>query len=945
MEKTVSPRHAPDGTDHLAAPVLRGRDRELSVVGEMLDRARSGEGGVLLVEGRAGMGKSRLLAEAQRMAQRLSFTVANGAADPAESVVEMAALLDALADGADAVIDLSELRDHAAAPEQRFWLLHDVARLLKQKAADPPLLVALDDVHWADTGTASGLRTLPSRLREAPIMWLIAYRSNEGSAEIRNALTHLRRDGAELVVLDALSEDAVAEVARDVMQAEPEASVLEIARGALGSPFVLVEMLAGLRQEGLVRIDGGRAELLELRLPDRVRQTMQERLSGLSEAAQSVARVAASLGRQFGFADLAKMLDLLPSTLLSPLQELIGAGLLIEHGRTLSFKHDLIREAVRATVPASAAQALDRQAVDVLLAGGASPVEVALQLAASAAPGDEFAIETLFKAAEALGPTDPAAGVELGKRALELAPDHHALRSPLVALTTVSLHAAGRTEEAAAFADTALRQVLPAEQEAEVLLSIAEMFRISPDVRADAGRRALALPGLDEGIRSHHLARLVYNLQVGGRPQEARALVAEAEAAVNSDAAPGAAFALGLGKGGLENVEGHFASSLALIETAVRLGRDGGDHARERIATQFLCGALIVLDRVDEALALAVEGAASAKRDRQAWAMHMFDLSRGRELQQLGRLQEGAALLKAHFAPEELLPAVGDASAVVALGRIGLHTGDGRLIRQTGELAKVMLEESSPGVRRHAAWLLALQALDEGDAAGAREWLCALGVEERKSILPRFPMDLTDEIQLVRIAVAADDSELAECGVAAAERRASLNPEVLSVTATAAHARGLLSRSQDHLAEAVALFEQSPRPHALAAALEDLGAAQAQSGQGPSGVVTLDRALVLYHQVGATHDASRVRARLRTLGVRRRIASPRRPGHGWGAMTASELAVARLVAQGLTNRDVAERLFVSPHTVNSHLRQIFTKLQINSRVALTRLANDHDRST
>jgi DNA-binding CsgD family transcriptional regulator len=944
MEETVSPRRAPDGADHLAAPVLRGRDRELAVVGEMLDRARSGEGAVLLVEGRAGMGKSRLLAEAQRMAQRLSFRVASGAADPAESVVEMAALLDALADGPDAVIDLSQLRDHAAAPEQRFWLLHDVARLLRQTAADPPLLFALDDVHWADAGTASGLRTLPSRLREAPIMWLIAYRSNEGSAEIRNALAHLRRDGAQLLVLDALSDDAVAEVARDVMQAEPEASVLEIARGAHGSPFILVELLAGLRQEGLVRIDGRRAGLLELRLPDRVRQTMQERLSGLSDAAQSVARVAASLGRQFGFADLAKMLDLLPSTLLSPLQELIGAGLLIEHGRILSFEHDLIREAVRATVPASAAQALDRQAVDVLLAGGASPVEVALQLAASAVPGDEVAIDTLLKAAEALGPRDPAAGVDLGKRALALAPDHHPLRSPLVALTAVSLHAAGRAEEAAAFADTALRQVLPAKQEAEVLLSIAEMFRISPDVRADAGRRALSLPGLAEGIRGQHLARLVYNLQVGGRPQEARALVAEAEAAVSADAAPGAAFALGLGKGGLENVEGHFASSLALIEAAVRLGRDTGDHARARIATQFLCGALIVLDRVDEALALAVEGAASAKRDRQAWAMHMFDLWRGRELQQLGRLREGAALLKAHFAPEELLGAVGDASAVVALGRIGLHTADGQLSRQTGELARVMLEESSPGVRRHAAWLLALQALDEGDAVGAREWLCALGLKERKSILPRFPMDLTDEIQLVRIAVAADDSELAECGVVAAERRASLNSEVPSVTATAAHARGLLSRSQEHLAEAVALFEQSPRPHALAAALEDLGAARAQSGQRPSGVVALDRALLLYDQVGATHDASRVRARLRPLGVRRRMASPRRPGHGWGAMTDSELAVARLVAQGLSNRDVAERLFVSPHTVNSHLRQIFAKLQIKSRGALTRVANDHDRS-
>jgi DNA-binding CsgD family transcriptional regulator len=468
------------------------------------------------------------------------------------------------------------------------------------------------------------------------------------------------------------------------------------------------------------------------------------------------------------------------------------------------------------------------------------------------------------------------------------------------------------------------------------------MFRISPDARADAGRRALALDGLDEGIRSQHLARLVYNLQVAGRPHEARALVAEADASVRASGVPGAAFALGLGKGGLENVEGHFASSLALIEAAVRVGRDAGDHARERIATQFLCGALVVLDRIDEALELAVEGAAAATRDRQAWAMHMFDLWRGRELQQLGRLGDGAALLNAHFSPEELLPAVGDASAVVALGRIGVHTADGRVIGQTSELAKAMLGESSPAVRRHAAWLLALQAMDGGDAGAAREWLCALGVEERKSILPRFPMDLTDEIQLVRIAVSAGDLELAECGVAGAERRATLNPDVYSITATAAHARGLFGGSEEDLAQAVELFERSPRRLALAVALEDLGVVRSESGQEESGVATLDRALVLYDEVGATHDAGRVRALLRTHGIRRRLVSVERPDYGWAAMTASELVVARLVARGLSNRAVAEQLFLSPHTVNTHLRHVFAKLGVNSRVELARLAAERE---
>ena len=85
-------------------------------------------------------------------------------------------------------------------------------------------------------------------------------------------------------------------------------------------------------------------------------------------------------------------------------------------------------------------------------------------------------------------------------------------------------------------------------------------------------------------------------------------------------------------------------------------------------------------------------------------------------------------------------------------------------------------------------------------------------------------------------------------------------------------------------------------------------------------------------RLGAAWDAGRVRGRLRALGVRRRLAAAPRPGRGWAALTDSELAVARLVAQGMTNREVAEQLFVSPHTVSGHLRHVFTKLDINSRV-------------
>ncbi|MEA2579676.1 MAG: hypothetical protein QOE83_568, partial [Actinomycetota bacterium] len=102
------------------------------------------------------------------------------------------------------------------------------------------------------------------------------------------------------------------------------------------------------------------------------------------------------------------------------------------------------------------------------------------------------------------------------------------------------------------------------------------------------------------------------------------------------------------------------------------------------------------------------------------------------------------------------------------------------------------------------------------------------------------------------------------------------------------------------------------------------------------------RALVLFAQLGATWDAARVRGRLRAMGVRRRLVAAQRPRSGWGAITDSDLAVARLVAQGFTNRETAERLFVSRHTVSGRLRSIFKKLNVSSRVELARVITTRD---
>ena len=112
----------------------------------------------------------------------------------------------------------------------------------------------------------------------------------------------------------------------------------------------------------------------------------------------------------------------------------------------------------------------------------------------------------------------------------------------------------------------------------------------------------------------------------------------------------------------------------------------------------------------------------------------------------------------------------------MALGRLALYTGDARESRHTSEIARTMLNESTPGVRRHAAWLLSLQATADGDPRQAHRWLCAMGQSERRHVLPRLWPDFADEAQMVRMALAAGDRELAASAAGDANRRAELSP-------------------------------------------------------------------------------------------------------------------------------------------------------------------------
>jgi DNA-binding CsgD family transcriptional regulator/tetratricopeptide (TPR) repeat protein len=189
---------------------------------------------------------------------------------------------------------------------------------------------------------------------------------------------------------------------------------------------------------------------------------------------------------------------------------------------------------------------------------------------------------------------------------------------------------------------------------------------------------------------------------------------------------------------------------------------------------------------------------------------------------------------------------------------------------------------------------------------------------------------------LVRTALAAGDRPRAEAVVACSAQLAADNPTFPSVVAGAAHCRGVLDRDVAALELAGAGHRH---PWARASAIEDAGTVLAEHGDGAEARERFEKALDSYDQIGFERDTARVRARLRRLGIRHRHWSHVvRPSWGWESLTDTEVRVSDLVAEGLTNPQVAARMFLSRHTVDFHLRQIFRKLAIGSRVDLTRLA-------
>jgi len=259
---------------------LRGRDRPLETITRLLRGVREGAGAVILVEGRAGEGKSRLLETCISIAAGMSFRTGFGVAEPGRNLVEVEPLLDALFNGAQPLIERNSLSDVHASPELRFWLLQDLEALIEKAALKDPLLICLDDLQWAGTGFADAMRTLPQRLASVPVAWIMAFRPDQGLPEVLSAKDYLVEAGAEVVRLDPLAADAVSQLAADILQAQPDEKLLQKAEMMRGNPFLLVEFFRGLQEDGIVAVEAGRTRLIDDRVPRRVSDSIESACRG-----------------------------------------------------------------------------------------------------------------------------------------------------------------------------------------------------------------------------------------------------------------------------------------------------------------------------------------------------------------------------------------------------------------------------------------------------------------------------------------------------------------------------------------------------------------------------------------------------------------------------------------------------------------------------------------
>jgi DNA-binding CsgD family transcriptional regulator len=911
--------------------VVRGREAEQKIIRNLMRRAQRGVGGVVLVDGEPGIGKSLLLRDATDEAAEQGFSLAAGAADPLGQAIPFLALRAALREPFAALATDDPGHD---LPDATAWWITQVRAQLEQRAAAAPVLVCLDDLHWAGPAALATLGGLLRDLKRHPVAWLLA-RSSAPDRAADYIFGVLEQDGAARLTLAPLDQDAVAAMLADAFGAPPGQALADLAGGAAGNPSLVAELIGGLREDHTVRITGGRAVLASARLPQRIHRLAQRRLDGLSKQTRHLLVTAAVLGPAFRLEDAAEMLGETPAMLLPAVQEAMDAAIMTAAEHAFAFRHPMLRRAVGEMIPPPACKALHRQYGEILLARGESADRVASHLLQAAHPADRASLAGLDKAAAQTLPSAPQIAADLALRALELtSPADPAALSRAVAAAE-ALTAAGRLDQAARITRDLLAKPLPSAAEDRLRCALSSVLCSGGQAReaADQAQMVLARPQLPGDLRDQALTAQLQAL-AGLRDELAGAVAGTILAAPGQHGSHALAAAL-VTRAVISWDNGRISDGLELLRDAARHGAGISADARHVQPLLALAAALVDLRQHGELEHILRAADHSALRNIPADVA--LSLLRSRIHMADGRLADAAADGHTALAIAQALGAHGyAATARNVLSVIELRRGDIAAAAQHITGRPATSPQFADIYARPEATAAEAQIIEARDGPAATlGHLSRLGtdLEARRGLLLGDPALAA---WLVRTALAAGDSTLALGVASAAQALADAHPGFPALATAAAHSRGLAHRDLARLARAAT---KHPDPWARASAAEDLGVLHGRRGDRDQAIRHLKDALGGYRQVGADRDQARIRRRLRKLGIRRRhwSTSSVRPVAGWDSLTDTEQAVAGLVAEGLNNNQVAARMYISTHTVAHHLRQSFRKLGIGSRVELTRI--------
>jgi ATP/maltotriose-dependent transcriptional regulator MalT len=927
--------------DKLSTHPLRGRSAEQAALAEQVEALASGSAGVVLVVGGAGAGKSALLAEAVSDASRRRIQVLSGAGDAVGQAVPLGPVLEALVYSEDPPVDAEALKELSRYPDQRFWLLRELQQQLEQAALRRPLMIVLDDLQWADAASLTAIGTLPRRLSSHGVLWLLSARTTARSDAIWGTFSRLRENGAVLLELAGLERDAVLEVARDVLQAEPDESIVPVLDRVHGTPFLLTELLRGLRDEGFVQVEDGVAHLLAHAIPRRFLESVGRDLERLPPEAREAVQMASVLGRRFSAEELGSMIRRDASELLPQLRDAISGGFLVEDGELLGFRHDLVREAVDANLPRAIRGDLQRRAIEVRLEHGVPAAEVATLVADAAEPGDATAIALLRRAAGEVGRVAPIVAAPLSRRALELTPPGESTRGVLVVETLNFLVHAGQAAEADRLMATNAEDLVDEVAEAEARLHIGLlMMQYEPRASIAQCERALELADVPASLRVQLFSLLARSHELRG-DVDAAVAPAERARAEASDELIDQVMSL-VPRALIAFAHGRWEEALEGAEGAVKFqAQAGGTESRLWLSSAWKALIAISLTRLDEATALIDAGSQSAHEEGVAANLRIWSMLRCRALLGYGLLADARAEAEAVIEMSDEFGGgntgyLNDVASYV-LATVALHTGDPDELAAAQAIASRLKEERTVLTRRLGYWLDA-RLEETGDRSASTSALDVRLLDPLMDghVQASSPRTYDDAVALVRMLLRVGRDGDARGVVARLERALESSPTFPFLEAVILRCHALLSGDCELAMRALDLHGEDPRPLVRASALEDAAILLPASDRAES-VRLLDEALALFRAAGAERDVARVRGRLRARGARRGSPGPR-SSSAWPDLTNSELAVVRLVARGATNREVAEQLFVSPYTVNSHLRHVFSKLGIRSRVDLARLA-------